>query len=222
METIPNEILKEILIFVTTDIKVDFLIELMTVNNLWNEMLNTFMFYIYYSDSWGCCRSAIVIRSNNLDGKLSWKRISNYIIIYMKNYSNDELRNAVYLHRKEQHYAFKKDIMRFAKETNTDISKMKFYYNVELYECFVDFYTKYDLVCDRQIFKKVKKQINYDSINLYVHYFFKLFEFYGHYELGRIDCNNYREEHCQYFEKFYDNIKENYEWPEVKFSLTNY
>lgn len=222
METIPNEILKDILMFVTTDIKVDYLIDLMIVNSLWNDMLNTFMFYIYYSSSWGCDRSAIVIRSNNLDGKLSWKHKSDYITFYMKNYLNDQLRNAVYLHRTEEHYAFKKDIMRFAKETNTDISKMKFYYDIELYECIVNFYTKYDLVHERQMFNKINKQINFNSINLYVYYFFKLFEFYGLYELGQLDYSIYREEHHQYFEKFYDHIKENIEWPEVKFSLTNY
>ena len=153
METIPNEILKDILMFVTTDIKVDYLIDLMIVNSLWNDMLNTFMFYIYYSSSWGCDRSAIVIRSNNLDGKLSWKHKSDYITFYMKNYPNKQLKNGVYLHRKERLYAFEKDIINIAKKINTDISKMKFYYRTEQYdECSIHLFTKYDLILDKQMF----------------------------------------------------------------------
>ena len=216
MDTIPNEILQEILILVTMDIKVDYLIDLMTVNKLWHETLDTFMFYIYAtSHIYGFGSSNMYIRSNNSDKKLAWNNIPDYLVIYMKNYPDEKLCNTYYLNRKERHYMFADTIVNIADELNIDITKMKFFCNTgwgsrtDKIICVVDFYTKYDLLSNKEILDKLEYiKTNTNLIKL-VNLFFGLIKLANNGYFGQIDQNIYskNEKVYHYFEKLYNYIK---------------
>lgn len=94
METIPIELLTDILILITTDITIDYLIDLLTVNKLWYEIINTFVLQVY--EDLNVHTNKLIVCSNS-ENDLIWG--DNYLLIYMKNYSDTSLKNSIYVCR---------------------------------------------------------------------------------------------------------------------------
>lgn len=118
METIPNEILKESLKLVTTNITIDNLIELTAVSKLWYEMINTFVLYIYEGIMNNNIEKFVICYQHSDD---IIEKIDNHLIVYMKNCCQTSLRDSVYLCKEEQTYVPLFDLIEEARKCNFEI-----------------------------------------------------------------------------------------------------